>query len=146
VAVGHRDVGDDNVELQRAVRGRGLELIDSGLTRVADVLRRRGCDVIACDSGQSAINELEASTADGALQFDVVISDISMPDRNGYEVFAIARGVIADEAIILMTGFGYDPHHSIVRASQQGMQHVLYKPFQATRLLDEVHRAVGVTD
>ncbi|MEO1535698.1 MAG: response regulator, partial [Planctomycetota bacterium] len=113
---------------------------------IADVLRRRGCDVIACDSGQSAINELEASAADGALQFDVVISDISMPDRNGYEVFAVARGVIADEAIILMTGFGYDPHHSIVRASQQGMQHVLYKPFQATRLLDEVHRAVGVTD
>lgn len=109
---------------------------------IADVLRRRGCDVVACDSGQAAINELEASAADGANQFDVLISDISMPDRNGYEVFAVARGVIADEAIILMTGFGYDPHHSIVRASQQGMQHVLYKPFQATRLLDEVHRAV----
>ncbi|MEN1704900.1 MAG: response regulator [Planctomycetota bacterium] len=109
---------------------------------IADILRRRGCDVVACDSGQAAINELEASTAEGSMQFDVVISDISMPDRNGYEVFAVARGVIADEAIILMTGFGYDPHHSIVRASQQGMQHVLYKPFQATRLLDEVHRAV----
>ncbi len=113
---------------------------------IADVLRRRGCLVVACDSGQAAINELEASTADGALQFDVVISDISMPDRNGYEVFAVARGVVADEAIILMTGFGYDPHHSIVRASQQGMQHVLYKPFQATRLLDEVRRAVGAND
>ena len=113
---------------------------------IADVLRRRGCDVVACDSGQAAINELEASAADGALQFDVVISDISMPDRNGYEVFAVARGVVADEAIILMTGFGYDPHHSIVRASQQGMQHVLYKPFQATRLLDEIHRAVGASD
>ncbi len=110
---------------------------------IADVLRRRGCVVVACDSGQAAINELEASAADGAAQFDVVISDISMPDRNGYEVFAVARDVVADDAIILMTGFGYDPHHSIVRASQQGMQHVLYKPFQATRLLDEVHRAVG---
>ncbi|MEO1583805.1 MAG: response regulator [Planctomycetota bacterium] len=110
---------------------------------IADVLRRRGCVVTDCSSGQAAINELEASAAEGGEPFDVVISDISMPDRNGYEVFAVARGIIAERSIILMTGFGYDPHHSIVRASQQGMQHVLYKPFQATRLLDEVHRAVG---
>jgi CheY-like chemotaxis protein len=112
---------------------------------IADVLRRRGCVVTVCDSGQSAINELEASTAEGHLPFDLVISDISMPDRNGYEVFAVARGVLPEDAIILMTGFGYDPHHCVVRASQEGMKNVLYKPFQASRLVDEVHRAVEST-
>jgi CheY-like chemotaxis protein len=110
---------------------------------IEDVLRRRGCVVVACGSGQQAINELEVSAAEGHLPFDLVISDISMPDRNGYEVFEVARGVVAERAIILMTGFGYDPHHSIVRASQLGMRNVLYKPFQAQRLIDEAHKAVG---
>lgn len=113
---------------------------------IADVLTRRGCVTVACGSGQEAINELDASTADGHDRFDLVISDISMPDRNGYEIFAVARGVVPEHAIVLMTGFGYDPHHSIVRASQHGMKNVLYKPFQASRLLDEVHRAVSQTE
>jgi DNA-binding NtrC family response regulator len=42
-----------------------------------------------------------------------------------------------------MTGFGYDPHHSIVRASQEGLQCVLFKPFQAERLIEEVHKALS---
>ncbi|MEM9167815.1 MAG: GAF domain-containing protein [Planctomycetota bacterium] len=110
---------------------------------IADVLTRRGCETLVCDTGQAAINELDASTADGHLPFDAVITDISMPDRNGYEIFSVARGVMPEQAIILMTGFGYDPHHSIVRASQHGMKNVLYKPFQASRLIDEVRRAFG---
>jgi DNA-binding NtrC family response regulator len=43
-----------------------------------------------------------------------------------------------------MTGFGYDPHHSIVRASQEGLQCVLFKPFQCERLLEEVKKALGI--
>ncbi|HED54610.1 MAG TPA: response regulator [Phycisphaerales bacterium] len=109
---------------------------------IADVLRRRNCEVVLCKSGQEAINELEASAADGHKQFDFVLSDISMPDRNGYEVFSVARNIIPERAIILMTGFGYDPHHSIVRASQEGMSNVLYKPFQAARLIDEIHKVL----
>jgi DNA-binding NtrC family response regulator len=57
-----------------------------------------------------------------------------------------ALGAHASKAIpvILMTGFGYDPHHSIVRASQEGLQCVLFKPFQIDRLMEEVRKALGV--
>ncbi len=41
-----------------------------------------------------------------------------------------------------MTGFGYDPHHSIVRASQEGLQAVLFKPFEVEKLLIEVRQAL----
>ena len=41
-----------------------------------------------------------------------------------------------------MTGFGYDPHHSIVRASQEGLQSVLFKPFQIEQLVDAVKKAI----
>jgi len=34
---------------------------------------------------------------------------------------------------------------SIVRASQEGLQCVLFKPFQVTKLLDEVREAIVVS-
>ncbi len=92
-----------------------------------------------CENGARAIDLL---TAQGA-GFELVLSDIRMPDRNGYEVFAASKKRFPDAPVILMTGFGYDPHHSIVRASQEGLQSVLFKPFEVRRLLDEVGKALS---
>lgn len=114
---------------------------------IRDVLGGRGCRVTVCENGQAAIDALEKAGAGGGgaggFPFDLIISDIKMPDRNGYEVFSAARRLDADVPVILMTGFGYDPHHSIVRASQEGLQCVLFKPFQVERLMEEVRKAVG---
>ena len=46
--------------------------------------------------------------------------------------------------VILMTGFGYDPNHSIVRASQEGLQAVLFKPFKVDQLIAEVPQSAAV--
>jgi CheY-like chemotaxis protein len=110
---------------------------------IHDVLHNRGCEVVTFESGVGAIAALEAAAAGTGAGFDLVLSDIKMPDRNGYEVFATARRTIPRAPVILMTGFGYDPHHSIVRASQEGLQSVLFKPFQVERLLEEVRKAVA---
>ena len=75
-------------------------------------------------------------------QFSLVVSDIKMPDKTGYDVFAAARKKCPTIPIILMTGFGYDPNHSIVRASQEGLQAVLFKPFKVDQLLTEVRKAL----
>lgn len=117
---------------------------------VRDVLQSRGCDVVVCESGEEASERVLASAEvgrEGALllgtrPFDIVLSDINLGDMTGYEVFAAAKRASPDLPVILMTGFGYDPHHSIVRASQEGLQCVLFKPFQAERLIDEVKKAV----
>lgn len=110
---------------------------------IADVLTNRGCHVTVAGSGGEAITLLTKVASGEAQGFDLVISDIKMPDHNGYEVFAAARLSKVKVPVILMTGFGYDPHHSIVRASQEGLQSVLFKPFQVERLVDEVKKAVG---
>lgn len=108
---------------------------------IGDVLRNRGCEVTVCDSGATAIAALNELFAAGK-RFDLIISDIRMPDRNGYEVFSAARRLLGEIPVILMTGFGYDPHHSIVRASQEGLQCVLFKPFQIEQLVDTVKQAL----
>ncbi|MFG0283754.1 MAG: response regulator [Phycisphaerales bacterium JB039] len=108
---------------------------------IADVLRNRGASVVTCASGAEAIAEF-AKASSREAPFDLVVSDIKMPDRNGYEVFAAARRTMPGAPVILMTGFGYDPSHSIVRASQEGLQSVLFKPFQVDRLLAEARKAL----
>ena len=67
-----------------------------------------------------------------------------MPDKTGYDVFAAARKKSLTIPVILMTGFGYDPNHSIVRASQEGLQAVLFKPFKVGQLLAEVRKALQI--
>ena len=42
-----------------------------------------------------------------------------------------------------MTGFGYDPSHSIIRAEPEGLAAVLFKPFKVDELLKEVRTALG---
>jgi CheY-like chemotaxis protein len=121
-------VADDNEEIRSSV---------------CAILTRRGCDVTMCTSGRDTIEALRA-TAAGGPGFDLVISDIKMPDRSGYEVFRAAREASATTPVILMTGFGYDPHHSIVRASQEGLQSFLFKPFKAKQLIEEVKKALAL--
>lgn len=117
---------------------------DAAIRRlIVDVLRNRGCVVEECTSGRQAIDLLERIAAGEAPQVDVVLSDIKMQDHNGYEVFAASRRSGQGAPVILMTGFGYDPHHSIMRASQEGLQAVLFKPFQVDRLLDELRKALA---
>jgi CheY-like chemotaxis protein len=110
---------------------------------IRDVLGSRGCVVTVCENGGVAIDRINEASEDGR-GFDLVVSDIKMPDKNGYEVFSASRRLNPSTPVVLMTGFGYDPHHSIVRASQEGLQCVLFKPFQVERLLEEVRKALRV--
>ena len=65
-----------------------------------------------------------------------------MPCKNGYEVFAAARTASPTCPVILITGFGYDPNHAIVKASKEGLNGVLFKPFKLDQLMCEVRNAL----
>jgi CheY-like chemotaxis protein len=105
---------------------------------IADVLRKYRATVTPCATGSEAIAHLEDE------DFDLVVSDIKMPDKTGYDVFAAARKKNAALPVILMTGFGYDPNHCIVRASHEGLQAVLFKPFKVDQFLGEVRKALQI--
>jgi CheY-like chemotaxis protein len=104
---------------------------------IGDILRKYHVEVTIAQSGADAIARIEAQ------EFDLVLSDIKMPDKTGYDVFAAARKKSGTLPVILMTGFGYDPSHSIVRASQEGLQAVLFKPFKVDQLLAELRKALA---
>ena len=104
---------------------------------VSDVLRPHGCEVdVACD-GTEAIGMVART------HYDLIISDIKMPGATGYDVFAAAKAASNETSVILMTAFGYDPNHSIVRANREGLKAVLFKPFKVRQLLGECRSALG---
>ena len=109
---------------------------------IRELLQRSGCEVVICDNGLTTIEMLEREDENEPAPFDLVLSDVRMPDRNGYEVFRAAKAKNPDLPVILMTGFGYDPHHSIVRASQEGLHCFLFKPFRASQLIEEIGKAL----
>jgi CheY-like chemotaxis protein len=103
---------------------------------ISDILRKYNCRVTIASNGAEAIDKIAVE------DFDLIISDIKMPDKTGYDVFAAARKKSQSLPVILMTGFGYDPNHCIVRASQEGLQAVLFKPFKVDQLLAEIRKAL----
>lgn len=103
---------------------------------ITDVLRKYRAEVTTVASGGEAIALVELH------QYDLIVSDIRMPDKTGYDIFAAVRKRHDAVPVILMTGFGYDPNHSIVRASQEGLQAVLFKPFKVGQLLAEIRKAL----
>ncbi len=78
--------------------------------------------------------------------YSAALVDIRLPDMDGYETFHKIREVRPGTPVILMTGFGYDPKHSIVKARQEGLQTVLYKPFRIDRLMEAVEQAIKPLD
>ncbi len=114
------------------------ETIQSLLQEVGGVVENRA-------DGSATLDLIRRAQEEGQ-PFDLVISDVRMPDRNGYEVYRGTRECSPNCAFLMMTGFGYDPNHSIVRSTQDGLNRFLFKPFQASVLLEEVRKALGATE
>lgn len=103
------------------------------------LLERYGCVVETAPDGEQAMFMVRNSGG-----YDVVIADIRLPDMSGFQFMQKLQQVVDVEPLplILMTGFGYDPDHSIVKARQAGLQAILYKPFRLDQLLNTVEQVV----
>ena len=102
-----------------------------------ELLGQFGCAVEAFECGRQAF-ALARST-----MYDLAIIDINLTDMTGFECFRDLKQIRENLPIILMTGFGYDPGHSIVKARQMGLKHALYKPFRLDLLLGCVEAALS---
>jgi CheY-like chemotaxis protein len=79
----------------------------------------------------------------GDADYDAIFLDVKPPDMGGYECYKRFRAARPRSTLALTTGFGYDVAHSIVKARQDGMRYVLFKPFReeqvVTAVLDKAH-------
>ncbi len=127
---------------RRALVGRRILVVDSDeQVRAAAhaLLERSGCTVETARDGAEAASMVRAVGSDA---YDVIIADIRLPDMSGYQLLLNLQEIVDPVPLVLMTGFGYDPGHSIVKARQAGIDLVLFKPFRIDQLLDTVEKAV----
>jgi len=90
--------------------------------------------IIGFSNGMDALKEIIAGNV------DLVITDIAMPDMDGYELFWRIKDHNPKMPVIMMTGFGYDPNHVLVRAKSDGLQEILYKPFELDKLIELIDK------
>ena len=96
---------------------------------IAKCLTSQGLRVFCAYDGLQAISLFNTQ------KFELVLMDISMPDMDGYELYKRAKESQENLPIIMMTGFGYDPNHAVVRSRQAGLKNVVFKPFDITKLV-----------
>jgi CheY-like chemotaxis protein len=94
------------------------------------LLGRFGCIVETAHDGREALAMTRLGT------YDAVLVDIRLPDMSSYEAYRQLKQIRPNMHIILMSAFGYDPGHTIVKCRQEGLRNVLYKPFRVDQLLD----------
>ncbi len=131
------------VEERPLLRGRRILVVDADenvRSAAHNLLERYGCVVETAHDGAEALFMVRALTEG---EYDVVIADIRLPDMTGYEFMLKLQEIMEPAPLVLMTGFGWDPGHSIVKARQAGLQAVLYKPFRLDQLLGAVELIIN---
>ena len=85
-------------------------------------------EIICENKGYLALNVI---MSDG---IDLLLTDIAMPDMDGYELYSRTKEFDENLPVIMMTGFGYDPDHIVVKSKQAGLHDVIFKPFDIKKL------------
>jgi CheY-like chemotaxis protein len=110
-------LADDSVTIQRVIE---LTFADEDV------------EVIAVGDGRQAIERIEADRP------DIVLADVGMPERDGYEVAAFVKRTphLAHIPVLLLTG-AFEPV-DYERASSAGCDGVLAKPFEPHMVITRV--------
>jgi CheY-like chemotaxis protein/HPt (histidine-containing phosphotransfer) domain-containing protein len=126
-----------------AADGRGLTILlaeDNPINRLATtrLLERRGCRVVAVESGREALAAFEREPV------DVVLMDVQMPDLDGLEATAALRarerGRGTRVPVIALTAHAMRGDRE--RCLVAGMDGYVTKPVRPDALLDTITRAV----
>jgi PAS domain S-box-containing protein len=111
---------------------------DLGVCRsLRDLLAAEGCEVVVATDGLRALEILNRTTV------DIIVSDVVMPDLDGYDLFMEVRRR-GTTPVILMTGYYYDRDHVIKRSRLEGLESVIFKkPIDPARLKAMIRTLTG---
>lgn len=101
------------------------------------VLERQGYSVVEARDGEEALQQLKATTP------DLVLLDLQIPIRNGYDVLKEIRGDkrLADLPVVALTASAMQGDRE--KALAAGFTGYIAKPVGLTQLRDEVQRLLG---
>jgi len=106
---------------------------------VSSLLEGEGYEVLVADDGQHAV-EL-------ALEYrpDLIVSDLIMPYRDGFEVLRVLRGESRLARIPVVILSMKDREEDIVRCLEEGADDYVVKPFNARELVVRIRKQLKRT-
>jgi PAS domain S-box-containing protein len=108
----------------------------SVVTSLADVLKAERCIVHAATVPSAAFGILRN------MKVDAVISDVVMPEMDGYEFYLRVKEEMPNLPVILMTGYYYDKDHIIKRSRLEGLEGAIFnKPINPAKLRELLTKA-----
>lgn len=107
------------------------------LKALAFALEKAGYHVTVQSSASSALDYIQTDTT----QFDLVITDISMPGLRGLPFLTALKTAFPSMPVIVITAFGDWGQYE--RALSEGAFEFLTKPVDKAQLLDCVRRAMA---
>jgi CheY-like chemotaxis protein len=106
---------------------------------VGHCLQSLGHTVTSVETGRQAISLLKTK------YFDLVVTDVIMPDADGIEVISEAKKRYPSTRIVVMTGGGevIDPAYCVKLAKTMGAHVAILKPFKPGEFIEAVRLALN---
>ena len=93
---------------------------------LVSVLERMNYESVVASCGTEGVEKFEKD------DFDLVITDLGMPDLSGWEVSKAVKQNKPDVPVIVVTGWGVDPDPNKMKGSK--VDYLINKPFQIDQL------------
>ena len=130
--------GGDGAALPQLLRPGRILVVDDEpevAAVVKDVLAGAGHTVDTAISGRDALQMIELTP------YDLVFTDLGMPDMSGWEVAEKINETKAGIRVALVTGWGTSLDESDAR--RRGVEAVVHKPFEIDELVRIAHRLLS---
>ncbi|MEA2626645.1 MAG: hypothetical protein QOD06_2690 [Candidatus Binatota bacterium] len=103
---------------------------DAGVCHsIRDILKEESAIVLTANGGLEALRVIEEHPV------DVVLSDVVMPDMDGYDLYMELKNRLPGLPVVLMTAYYFDKDHVIKRSRIEGLEQVIFKkPIDTARL------------
>jgi PAS domain S-box-containing protein len=137
---------DEARKKHRDERMAGLRILvvddDAGIcSSLKEILESDGCEV------QTAGDGIEALACIEAVHFDLMLSDVVMPNMDGHQLYLHVQEKHPELPVLMMTAFHYDKDHIIKRSRMKGLEGVIFKkPVDPARLRDVIVETVRKRD
>ena len=105
---------------------------------LADMLAEAGHDVTQATDGADGLRRFESD------EFDLVLTDLSMPGLSGWDVAEACRALRPTAPLGLVTGWG--DQLDAERLARHGVTFVIAKPFRSDDLIKEIAAALAGAD
>ncbi len=135
---------DRNYETKKDEKNKNIRILfvedeDSVRTFATRALKKKGYDIISCNSSENALEQLEKD-----CKFDLLLTDMMLPGMNGAELATIVKEKIPTIKIILASGYSEE-------IARQGLSNsaafeFIAKPFSLGDLTQKVFNVLNQSE